>query len=320
MNRFEITKEAIQRLHLQIDGSLRSSTSRLSVHCPFHEDKTASLMLNPQKGIYKCFSCGEGGSIEKLFKMLTGQSLHKVLNIQYDDFSNFVWTQQKQEAIDYDKLPKDVTITMTGQIVPVQADSLAIQFLRKRSISFSTASMMQMRVAQKAKINTTHFINRLLIPIYEGQSLISIEGRDLTGKQKPKVLYPAGSTVNSLYDLVKLNVEEPLYIVEGLLDLAILRSEPEFKNSTSIFGANITNRQLHLLNRFSDIIIIPDNDVAGQTPIKKLKEEYKGNLHILKVPNTINGLAVKDVGDVAKLITLRELIERKWLKSIRRLI
>jgi len=29
--------------------------------CPFHSDKKPSLSVSPQKGIYKCFSCGAGG-------------------------------------------------------------------------------------------------------------------------------------------------------------------------------------------------------------------------------------------------------------------
>lgn len=30
--------------------------------CPFHDDGTPSMYVSPTKGIYKCFSCGEGGN------------------------------------------------------------------------------------------------------------------------------------------------------------------------------------------------------------------------------------------------------------------
>lgn len=30
--------------------------------CPFHREKTPSLIINANKNIYKCFGCGRGGS------------------------------------------------------------------------------------------------------------------------------------------------------------------------------------------------------------------------------------------------------------------
>lgn len=33
--------------------------------CPFHDDTTPSFSVNPAKGVYKCFACGEAGSVVK---------------------------------------------------------------------------------------------------------------------------------------------------------------------------------------------------------------------------------------------------------------
>ncbi|NNJ55253.1 MAG: DNA primase, partial [Bacteroidia bacterium] len=31
--------------------------------CPFHDDKHPSMSVSPSKGIFKCFSCGQGGNV-----------------------------------------------------------------------------------------------------------------------------------------------------------------------------------------------------------------------------------------------------------------
>ncbi len=45
--------------------------------CPFHKEKTPSFSVNPAKGIYKCFGCGEGGDALSY--------LMKTRNIEFKD-------------------------------------------------------------------------------------------------------------------------------------------------------------------------------------------------------------------------------------------
>src|SRR6266511_965667 len=40
---------------------LRKSGSRLVGLCPFHQEKTPSFGVSPDRGTFKCFGCGEGG-------------------------------------------------------------------------------------------------------------------------------------------------------------------------------------------------------------------------------------------------------------------
>ena len=41
---------------------LKRSGRNLKALCPFHEEKTPSFMVHPEKQIYKCFGCGKGGN------------------------------------------------------------------------------------------------------------------------------------------------------------------------------------------------------------------------------------------------------------------
>ena len=42
--------------------TLKKSGSNYKACCPFHEEKTPSFMVSPNKGIYKCFGCGKSGN------------------------------------------------------------------------------------------------------------------------------------------------------------------------------------------------------------------------------------------------------------------
>ncbi|MBN1917174.1 MAG: DNA primase, partial [Verrucomicrobia bacterium] len=41
---------------------LKRSGRNFKALCPFHDEKTPSFMVHPEKGIYKCFGCGKGGN------------------------------------------------------------------------------------------------------------------------------------------------------------------------------------------------------------------------------------------------------------------
>ncbi|MBR2058561.1 MAG: DNA primase, partial [Fibrobacter sp.] len=67
-------EEVIQQLKSQADISLviqqflplkRSGTNRFVGVCPFHDDHSPSMTVNPTLGIYKCFACGAGGDVFK---------------------------------------------------------------------------------------------------------------------------------------------------------------------------------------------------------------------------------------------------------------
>ena len=42
--------------------------------CPFHDDKRPSMHVEPVKGIFKCFSCGEGGNVFTFLMKINGWS------------------------------------------------------------------------------------------------------------------------------------------------------------------------------------------------------------------------------------------------------
>lgn len=52
--------------------SLKRAGTAYKGLCPFHGEKTPSFNVNPSQGFFKCFGCGEGGSIFKFLMKIEG--------------------------------------------------------------------------------------------------------------------------------------------------------------------------------------------------------------------------------------------------------
>lgn len=63
----EVTNEVRQRANIVEVISetvmLSKKGKEFTGRCPFHNEKTPSFYVNPDKGIFKCFGCGEGGDV-----------------------------------------------------------------------------------------------------------------------------------------------------------------------------------------------------------------------------------------------------------------
>ena len=332
----EINEEVCKRLGIKI-SHLRNGKG--NTNCPFHEDRSPSFSVDLNRGICHCFSCLYSSTLKSLYYDKTGHGIMRDLGIQPTGLNIFS-SKINLNPISFDELP-DTGVYIEGNIIPIEASSNAIEYLKKRGISLSIAKEMKMKFVINGITKDTsnlndeksweYITNRILTPVYEKGKILSYELRDIMGekyfreqlKKKgiddseikyKKVLYPKHSSTNTLFQFEHLDTTKPLYFLEGLMDLGVLRSDSYFKNSTSVFGASIGQRQQYFLKKFSELIYIADHDKAGLISIQRLKEQIGIPFRYIFAPR-----GCKDVGDIPQKlgISVEECRNRKWLATMK---
>ena len=89
------------------DGiDLRGSGVNRSAKCPFHDDRTASLSVNVEKGAYLCHACGEKGGAKQYLIKNRGLSEFEAQKLIRDDFSTPAPATPKAPPKVYSALPR----------------------------------------------------------------------------------------------------------------------------------------------------------------------------------------------------------------------
>lgn len=342
-------REINEQIVLRLDISKNVKHNSIMGHCPFHTDKHPSFSVDLDRALCHCFSCGYNGKLRGLFREITGHSINKELGIKWEAQDEATFVNPFKETVKEDlSATPDVHIALDGAFIPVDKDPDVCKYLMQRCIPVSVAKSMRMSFATMARSFDTfepnnkdqmvYFTKRLVIPIYERGKLLSCEGRDIYGKEYyynmlrrkgmnpdeheyKKCIYPRGASTSTLYDIDKLDSSRRLYFVEGIMDLAVLRTDSFFntKNSTAVFGASISERQRYFLKQF-DFTYVIDNDLAGWLSLRRLMESLKDapvkrDWKFVVPPFHEQG--VKDVGDIPVKTgkTIEQCRKAHWLDN-----
>lgn len=227
--------------------------------CFLHSESNPSMAFDSKKKKFKCFSCGQSYDIFNHYQEHYNQSFLEAIKSIVNDFNLNI------EVIINDtdrKAKKEPTIHNS------YTESI-LSYCEKRNISKSTIDY----VGVKENNGSVCFEYRNEL----GEHLANKYRRTKKPKNNnaPKMWFEKGTNVNTLFNMDKVNVSEPLLITEGEFD-CLSAIESGFKNTVSIpSGVNGTNEWITsnwtFIEQFEEIIIWFDNDEAG---IKGAREVF----------------------------------------------
>ncbi|MDD5650317.1 MAG: CHC2 zinc finger domain-containing protein [Candidatus Nanoarchaeia archaeon] len=283
--------------------------------CPFHDDTTPSFSIQEKTGIYNCFVCG-GGDFIRFIKNLEGLKTTKeaiefakiqvginetvdvfsiVKNSTFQFFDNDCYEEENNEL-------KEV-------VLPPSEPAEKYYDIVKKRVCLEDIKKYGMRYCVDDRI----FHDRLIIPVYLQNKLVTFAARDMSGKSDiwakakaimkkrnlskqdkqriidkylyKKILYPFGTPMSRLFfnwDESVKNKKE-VFICEGIFDaLKIIRFG---YNVVALLSCHLnTYKMKQLVQNFERIYIALDNDDKidmngnksnpGQEAAQKIMEEY----------------------------------------------
>jgi DNA primase len=83
--------------------TLKKKGVNLEGLCPFHNEKTPSFKVNPNKGIYKCFGCGKAGGSVQFVMEHEGMSFPDAIKYLAKRYSIDIVEDNTAQSVEYDE-------------------------------------------------------------------------------------------------------------------------------------------------------------------------------------------------------------------------
>ena len=284
--------------------SLKKTGRNFKAICPFHGEKTPSFIVSPQKQIFHCFGCGEGGGvfqfltlIEKITFPEAVEMLAKALGLampyqksKTGKLKNFLYEATSKAASFFNNILKDNKECQTIR-THLEKRGVGPETIKKFQLGFAPGhdSLIQhmrksgftLEVLEKASLVTSNrgsfrdlFINRITFPIFDVRARVVGFGAR-TWEDLPNSPKYINSLENVLYSkrehLYGLNFskdgiikEDSVVVVEGYLDM-ITPFMRGTKNIVASLGTALTLEQIRLIKRYAScVVLVYDSDKAGE--------------------------------------------------------
>ena len=279
--------------------------------CPFHNEKTPSFTISPEKGFYHCFGCGAHGTAlgflmdyERLTFVEAIEEVAKMLGVTVPKTKENIAKSKERNSL------KDLLQNISNYYEQnLKGSDKAIKYLKSRGIDGKTAKHYALGFSIDSWDDITHkfgvtqedkkkllacglliekddggfydrFRNRLMFPIKNNKGEIVGFGGRIIDDEEPKYLnspetslFKKGELLYGLYESKKSIADQrKAIIVEGYTDVIGLYQN-KIGNALATLGTATTEIHINKIFRISDqIIFCFDGDNAGKKAAKKAME------------------------------------------------
>ena len=286
--------------------------------CPFHNEKTPSFSVSPDKQIYHCFGCGKGGGVISFVMEMEHLPFPDAVRVLaqraglevpdagvddagrkkraraleanrraarfYHDYLKSPGGRRVQEYIAQRRIaPRTATRFGLGA-APDQWDTLTRALTAE---GFSKMELIDAGLAVAGKNGGIYdkFRSRLMLPVIDVRGdVVGFTSRILPGEEGAKYLNTPETVVFHKGRLVyalnfaKATKRPNLVLVEGNIDVITLH-QAGFDNVVATMGTALTEEHARILARYTkELVLCYDNDAAGKQSTDRV-------LHILKNAN-----------------------------------
>ncbi|TET94215.1 DNA primase [Candidatus Aerophobetes bacterium] len=281
---------------------LKKAGKNYKALCPFHQEKTPSFMVSPEKQLFHCFGCGAGGNVfnfvmkwEKIsfpeaVKMIgekvgisvavineeAGRGVLKEELYRTNERVADLFQQELKRMVSVKKylkqrgfIPEVIDKFRVGW-APTSGDFL--KMARAKGISLENLKKLSLLIpSQKRDGWYAWFRQRLIFPIFTPEGRICGFGGRILDDGLPKYLNSSSSLIfdksRILYGLnfskEAIRQEEEVILVEGYTDVMTLHQRG-IKNVVASLGTSLTSSQARLIKRYTGHVFIAyDQDKAG---------------------------------------------------------
>jgi len=280
------TEEQVQRVLVGSGIDIETEVdSDFIIFCPFHGNhRTPAGEVDKRSGIFFCFSCHKACDLVELIMHTSGRT--------YFESVRYIKGKEQESTIE-----NDINRQLIHKPLYTQFDEFTVKRLNNvalespRAVTYYQGRRISKDSVIRFSLGYSDRQDMVTIPVHSPDGmLVGFVGRSVEGKEFKNT--PGLPKSKVLFNLHRVKTAPRVYVVESSFD-AIRLDQCGFA-AVATLGANVSNFQIDLLQRyFNDIIVIADNDAAGGNMKDRLVERLGNRVTVVQLNKEY-----KDIGDM----------------------